>query len=243
MTKNQLEYWSLRERQFNNEQVRNETKRSNLAREAETNRSNVARETETFRANQAAERETNRANLARETETNRSNLAKEAETHRANLASEALHIGTLQETIRANQAREAENYRHNVTVEAETHRSNVASESISREGNSIRAQANAIQAEANRQLATHNVVMENIQNKQVETNYRLGVGAQQQAEARLDLDTARHSETVRHNVASENIGQAGTVSGLIGSALNAAGRMVPSILRGSSSDKPIKLIK
>lgn len=55
MTQNQIAYWSLQE-----------TKRSNLIREAETERSNKAKETET-----------NRSNVARETETKRSNLVNE----------------------------------------------------------------------------------------------------------------------------------------------------------------------
>lgn len=73
MTANQIAYQQLEE-----------TRRSNLAKEAEANRSNVAKELETNRANQAKERLQN----AELVETKRSNFAKESETERTNRVNE-----------------------------------------------------------------------------------------------------------------------------------------------------------
>lgn len=73
MTANQIAYQQLEE-----------TRRSNLAREAEANRSNVAKELETNRANVTKERQ----QFAELQETRRSNLAKEAETQRTNRVNE-----------------------------------------------------------------------------------------------------------------------------------------------------------
>jgi vacuolar-type H+-ATPase subunit I/STV1 len=55
MTKNQLEYQSLREDKRHNEISEAETKRSNLAKETETNRSNLAEELETKTHNRISE--------------------------------------------------------------------------------------------------------------------------------------------------------------------------------------------
>lgn len=217
-----------------------ETKRANLAREMETSRSNLAKEQETFRHNREQERvaigslnETIRHNTAYEEEAARHNAAVEYETYRSNLAREA-------ETYRSNVRREQQTDAYNRAYVAlqneqnriaglraqEEHRSNLAAEQINRDRNSVQAQANAIQQQANRALAEHNVVMENLQNKQIQTNYWTSQKTLNQNEARLDLDVARHSETVRHNKSTENISSAGTVSGLIGSALNAGSRVL-----------------
>lgn len=75
MTQNQINYQSLQE-----------SKRSNLAKEAETNRSNLAREAETYRSNRATEQLT----ASRDAESARANKAREAETNRSNLAQEML---------------------------------------------------------------------------------------------------------------------------------------------------------
>lgn len=234
MTKNQIEYWSLQERREHNTQTRAEAARANRAKEAETNRSNMA-----------TERETNRSNVVRETETARANLAKEAETFRHNIASEQVQLGALNETIRSNYAREQEAARHNVAVEQEQYRSNVAreqetsranraSEQLSSQRNSLQAQANAITASYNQKLAEHNVVLENLQNKKIQADYQLGKGSERQREASLDMQAAAQSETARHNLAQERISSTQTVSGLIGSAINAAGRVIggSSLLKG-----------
>lgn len=129
MTYNQIAYWNLQE-----------TKRSNLAREAETARSNRAQEAEAIRANMAREWETNRSNLARESETARADRAYETETKRHNQVSEALGWKQHEENVRANLAREEENRRSNIAREQETRRSNLANEQIRREANVIQQQ-------------------------------------------------------------------------------------------------------
>lgn len=129
VTYNQIAYWNLQE-----------TKRSNLAREAETIRSNRVQEAEAIRSNMAREWETNRSNLARENETARANRAYEKETKRHNEVSEALGWKQHEENVRANLAREQENYRSNVAREQENRRSNLANEQIRREANVIQQQ-------------------------------------------------------------------------------------------------------
>lgn len=102
MTRNQIYYWELQE-----------TKRSNLSREAETHRANVASENETYRHNTASETLTSLANQ----EQARHNRAVEAETNRANLANEQIKTATL--TL-------------DVAKLQEQNRSNLANESIAR---------------------------------------------------------------------------------------------------------------
>lgn len=79
-----------------------ETRRSNLAKEAETQRSNLAREIET-----------QRSNVARETETNRSNTAQEA----LGIAAGVTAAARLAEDVRQHLAREGETARHNMAME------------------------------------------------------------------------------------------------------------------------------
>lgn len=97
LTTNQIAWLSAVNQAHHDQQVRVETNRSNLAREAETTRHNVATEREQNRSNLAQEgialfnaKENQRANLAREQETYRSNLAREQETARSNRANESI---------------------------------------------------------------------------------------------------------------------------------------------------------
>lgn len=95
MTRNQIAYWELVERERNNLATEAEIHRANLAREAETKRSNLARERETFRSN-----------LARETETKRSNLAAEHLRDLERRQQFTLTTRSQNETERSNRARE-----------------------------------------------------------------------------------------------------------------------------------------
>lgn len=131
MTNNQLTYWANREVENNNRIVREETKRSNLARESETKRHNLEIERLTGMSNLAAQMQAQASlvnantNLKSQEETKRSNLVKESqasanlgEVMRSNLANEqltairnnqnfALGMSTLAETIRHNQQQES----------------------------------------------------------------------------------------------------------------------------------------
>lgn len=166
MTRNQISYLELLEKQRSNKANERETHRSNTRKESETERSNRANESvnlinsqlragelaETIRSNQARETELNRSNLANEqlkadsnAETRRSNLAREAETFRSNQASEQYRLLSLEEEKRANRARESVNWysaleqrRSNVARETETHRSNLANETETNRANIAR---------------------------------------------------------------------------------------------------------
>lgn len=198
MTRNQIEYWRLSEtrranraiEQHNrnvlayNYAVLEETKRSNLAREAETSRSNRARETQNrldsdrnlmFQLRQMNENE--RANRAKEKissnqldETIRSNKANEL--IRANQASAQLMNAMTQsrsqaETERSNRERES----LGIGQLAETKRSNIANEGIkmfsqrevarSNQANeAIKRRQNQIATGQFYELQRHNVVTE-----------------------------------------------------------------------------------
>lgn len=130
MTRNQIEYWGLKE-----------NKRHNQVSEGEINRHNVATE----RIDLGKLQETNRHNVVTENETHRHNVRTEDqtdrqldETQRHNLATEGLtgtslniEAGKLSETIRHNQATENISDR-NLSISAgvlgETERHNLVSE-------------------------------------------------------------------------------------------------------------------
>lgn len=133
------------------EQGLNESRRSNLAREAETYRANLARESEAHRANVASE--ANRAQqiqlgydqLDQTRKYQQSSIAlgysQLAENSRANRANEQIRLGELNERQRSNVANEAlvkardrmnfeEQVRANLAREEETRRHNQAVELI-----------------------------------------------------------------------------------------------------------------
>lgn len=214
MTRNQIEYWKLKEQQ-----------RSNKASQAEQSRSNKAQEQETVRSNRARESETHRSNLINES--HQSNVL--GETIRANKARESHNVATLQETKRSNVAREAETRRSNLANERETNRSNVAretetmrsnlaNESISRDRNTInREHYERMDSETNR----HNLVTEGIQTESLgisrDTNvlgysrlasdeYRTNVQASAQryaADTNANLGYANLAEVNRANLQNE----------------------------------------
>lgn len=124
MTRNQIAYWELQEKQREADQTHGETVRHNKETEA-VSRSNLVLGQQTLA-------ETHRSNVAKETETNRSNLAKEAENFRHNTETESLGWAQHQESVRHNEQNEAvawmnaatnryaaeEQGRHNTQMEA-----------------------------------------------------------------------------------------------------------------------------
>lgn len=153
MTKNQIEYWNLRETQRSNRAREQETRRANLAQErisgtandiryslglqqnTETHRSNVAKETETSRNNrvnnaleywkqQIAESQLGVNKYNAET-TRSLGFANLAETQRANLVREAQQMETIQIQDRTQQ----EQARHNIQQENATRLQNATSHS------------------------------------------------------------------------------------------------------------------
>lgn len=131
MTRNQLEYMSIQERERNNYRIWQENVRSNMARERENTRSNLENE----RLTSLSQIETERSNRERErlnrdvaAETSRSNRAREFETMRSNLANEQAKLLSL--GLQTQQVMEQA-------------RSNMANESIARR-NSSTAQYNAV---------------------------------------------------------------------------------------------------
>lgn len=123
MTRNQIEYWNMKESIRHNKATEQETNRHNVQSETvdlgnlnENIRHNKSVETETRRHNKVGETESNRHNLETErqgrdviAETGRHNLETErqgrdiiAETGRHNRATEGIDLGKLNETIRHN---------------------------------------------------------------------------------------------------------------------------------------------
>lgn len=146
MTRNQIEYWNMKE-----------TGRHNLATETETNRSNLAREgidisnlQETQRHNKAVEGETQRSNVSNEN-IKRQNLDlgyyQAGEVSRHNMATEALTGVDL--NIKSGQL--AETGRHNIATEtvqqtqaeasAELAKANKALTDVQTEWAALKAQA------------------------------------------------------------------------------------------------------
>lgn len=171
-------------------------------------------------------------------EKQRSNRASEAETNRHNLAVESLQYYANQEQVRANKAREGENVRSNVARERENTRANKASEVV-------RSESNRISAAVQRETAQHNRAMEerdllNLtqqsyfntwQASQRETELEQKQQSINQREAELDLEAAKHSETVRHNLETEGNTRASTWANLIGSGISTVGRYLGIVTR------------
>lgn len=126
MTRNQISYWDLKERERSNKANEKETHRSNKAREQETNRHNVVTEQETERHNRAMEGLT----LAQVTEQQRHNMQTElqasnelAERQRSNLANEEigrLNVAVGFANVALGYSRLAEETRHNQANESLT---------------------------------------------------------------------------------------------------------------------------
>lgn len=139
MTRNQIEYWNLKEQQRSNQaremwqmQTLDETKRSNLAREVETARSNLANESETHRANLEREKETRRSNRANESINRERNTINrehyermDTETERANRARESLEG----ESNKIKSKDSSRNFTYNIGRLTEERRANMARES------------------------------------------------------------------------------------------------------------------
>lgn len=184
MTKNQIEYWRLKETNRNNREVEKETNRSNLARETETNRNNNL----IFGANMANLAETTRSHIANETNTaianteqGRHNLAMEllqrqqaqanlmnAQTNRFNaLENQRSHLANEMNTSLANAQNAMSNvmdYSIRKSQLEEAGRHNLATESIQQQGNVLRQSELDEQSLHNRvteyETARHNVEQE-----------------------------------------------------------------------------------
>lgn len=167
------------------------------------------------------------------TERMRSNRANEAETNRHNLAMEGLQYYANQETIRSHKASEAETNRSNVAREKETTRANKANEVL-------KSQANTISAAVQRETAQHNRAMEerDLLNLTQQSYFNTWTASTRDKELehkgkelrlkedQVDIEAAKHSETVRHNLAMEDIQYASNVGSLIGSAIGSLGRLL-----------------
>lgn len=238
MTKNQIEFWSLQERRLANERNWKETSRSNRAKEVETNRHNL--ETERFNSRNLLE--TSRANKVREAETERSNRAREQETWRHNYSTE-------KENIRHNVVSESELNRHNLTseslskqqldelgrhnlaVEGETARSNRASEALGYASNRVNAARVAEESLHNRNTEGLTQSQQELVRYQTDTNAALKQQEINQAETKIDISAAQHSETVRHNLRTEELEGAKTVTGVGGTLISTLGRVMSSMWR------------
>lgn len=172
------------------------------------------------------------------TEKMRSNRANEAETYRHNMAMEGLQYYANQETIRSHQASERETNRSNVAREREATRANKANELL-------KSESNAISAAVQRETAQHNRAMEerDLLNLSQQSYFNTWSASTRDKELehkgkelrlkedQVDIEAAKHSETVRHNLAMEDIQFASNVGSLIGSGINTLGRLLGGVVR------------
>lgn len=186
MTKNQIEYWNLKENE-----------RSNRVREQETRRANLAQERISGQANDIKYS----LGLQQNTETQRSNLAREKETARNNRANNSLEYWkqSIAESQLGVNRYNAETTRSlGYSNLAETQRANLVREAQQQENIEIsRAQTN----EAKR----HNVQSENVSRLQTLSNYGVQSRNATTNEANAETRKAELAETSRSHKATENI--------------------------------------
>lgn len=191
MTRNQIEYWRLKE-----------TNRANLA--------NEQHQRDVLAYNYATLAEQTRANKAREAETNRSNLANELQNRINSNRNLEMSKNNLLELRRSNKEREA----NNRAITLETNRANMANEAIRIQTNYLTLMSNQNQARMIDEQSRSNRANEALRSSQlVETNRsNLAnelLAAQRNAEqfrsnsANERLRLMQHYETQRSNIARE----------------------------------------
>lgn len=184
MTRNQIEYWRLKETNRSNRATEKETNRSNLARETETNRNNNL----LFGAKMAELAETTRSNVARETNTAIANT----EQARHNLATEL-----AQNQLNRANLMNAQTNRFNALENQRSHLANEMNQSLQGVNSAMR---NVMDYEiSNRQLGEsnrHNLASESI------LNYQNELRLKELNETSLH-NRATEIEQSRHNVAQE----------------------------------------
>lgn len=225
MTRNQIEYWNMKETGRHNIVTEKETGRHNVATEKETNRHNLVQEN----IDLGHLNESIRHNKATETETNRHNLRTEGQTD-VSLGLEAgkLHVeeGKLQETIRHNQASETLSNRDlNIKSEAlgETERHNYMTETIDYSRVSaqnaldeLRAQAQQVENEWASVQKTQQYTLTEAQKKQI--NQQIS-----ESNARIaDLENQMNNRNYNTVINGVN-----AVGGLVRSAASMVDALIP----------------
>lgn len=246
MTRNQIEYWRLKETERNNRAVekhnRNvltynysvlaETKRSNLAREQETNRSNLARERETQRSNIANEQ-------LRRLQSDRDytlSLRQLEEQVNARKESQRLQSLSIQEQKRSNQAREAATRDSNLVslFNAYTNRANIEEQARS---NKVRENQFASQLAEQRRSNYANERLNYQRNAEMKRSNLAREGLQSFAnytQRQAVNETRRHnvsveSETRRANLMHEQLQLTHEGVSVLNNTLSTLGRLGGSI--------------
>lgn len=181
MTKNQIAYYDVREKQRNN------------------------RATEQLRAQELGENQ--RSNLAKEAETYRSNTTREAETSRSNKANEAINSRRNDITLSYNQYSLAEAKRHNQATEATDAARANASLITAQSGASLNTEKEKNLRQQNSTLETQRRInYATLSNLEAKTDEAKQATATSRASERLQNAKAQYEEnTVQAKSASESI--------------------------------------
>lgn len=238
MTRNQIEYWKLKE-----------SERANKANEAHARNVltyNYAVLAETTRANKEREKELYRSNTAQEqiqrTKNDRDwilSLRSQAEYERANKAREDLQSRQLQETVRANKASELIRVANN-TIQAmnaatsrmqvqEQVRNHLAQEGLQTRQISEQARANR----ASEQLGLLNLQETTRRNQASEANQRFAnLTTRLNAQMQYNLGRDQLAETRRSHIAGETLESTKIAVTHSGNVLNSLSRLAPTLLKG-----------
>lgn len=198
MTRNQIEYWRLKETERSNranEQHNRNVLNYNYAVLEETKRSNLAREAETYRSN----RERERLNDVIANRNWQLSLRQQVELERANQAAEAIKREMNAETQRANRASEQIRYQQNLLTQrqqviehrkaSETERYNRELQALEQRRINVAAFGNVLNYASNYQ-------------RNIETT-RANQASEQIRRQNILLDYNRLEEQRRHSVATE----------------------------------------